>query len=150
MVNRSCIEGVPAEMQLGWEQESLLTSRVRDFMNKFGLLNPDEPYTTERLIQRDLLLEEEFNEYKDAVAAKDPIAKIDALCDIVFVAIGTALAEGWDFDAHYLAVCEANMAKERGTKSTRPNSGGFDVIKPKDWVGPETTHMNLMGHHPTS
>jgi hypothetical protein len=123
-------------------RESEPVAAVRDFMNKFGFL--DAPYTKERIAARHELLNEEMREYNDAVAAGDIVEQIDALCDIVYVAIGTVIAHGLDFDAHYAAVQKANMAKERGTKSTRPNSGGFDVIKPPGWVGPEDEHRRLI------
>ena len=46
----------------------------------------------------------------------------------------------WEMDEIQKAwdeVHAANMAKKRGVKEGREQSGGWDLIKPKDWRGPK-------------
>ena len=69
---------------------------------------------------------------------------VDALIDLVVVALGTLDAfqvdtyEAWD------RVLAANMAKEVGVKASRPNPLGLpDLIKPEGWTAP--THVDNIG-----
>lgn len=87
-------------------------------------------------------LEEEMRELKTATCADDVV---DALIDLCVVAIGTL--DLFDVEAHeaWDRVHEANMAKEKGIKASRPNPFGFpDLIKPSGWRGPE--HNDNLGY----
>ena len=82
-------------------------------------------------------LEEELTELQHAENAEDVI---DALIDLVVVAIGTL--DSFRVDAHtaWNEVLKANMAKKVGIKESRPNPLGLpDLIKPEGWVGPNHT-----------
>lgn len=90
-------------------------------------------------------LEEEIAELKDAFS--DPQLNIDnkmagiadALVDLAYVAIGTAVGWGINFDECWHQVHAANMRKERakpdGSNSKRGN--GLDIVKPEGWIGPD-------------
>ena len=60
---------------------------------------------------RKRLLEEEFNEYLKAEAENDFVEIADALADIVYIAVGTAVAYGILFDAIFSEVRASNMSK---------------------------------------
>lgn len=83
-------------------------------------------------------LEEELNETIKAYKDKDAEEVVDGLIDLCVVAIGTLDAFGVDAYKAWDQVHNANMEKEPGVKESRPNPLGLpDLIKPKDWVGPE-------------
>ena len=85
-------------------------------------------------------LNEELAEGWDAVDNRDPEEIVDALVDLVVIAIGTLdlfkvnAYSAWD------EVLRANLNKKRGVKESRPNPFGLpDLIKPEGWVGPDHT-----------
>lgn len=114
---------------------------VFEFHEKFGIEQPNSP----RQLPEDLakfrlgFLLEEIAEYSAALEAGDLEAQHDALIDLVYVALGTALISGFDFDTGWDRVQAANMAKERalpdGSNSTRFSK--YDVVKPKGWSPPD-------------
>jgi len=123
------------------EGPSKFVADVMKFMDKFGM---NGPLTPKQQRERMALLREEHDETQEAAERMDPVGYIDGLVDLVFVAIGNAIQAGYNFDAHWDAVVKANLAKERGEKPNRPGTGGFDVIKPAGWVGPEARHAELI------
>lgn len=114
-----------------------------DFHSKFGFHNGWTP-TIHNLEQRVKMMQEELFELADAITERDKVGIVDALVDLVYFAVGTADLLKIDFDAHWDAVQKANMAKVRGTKASRPDTGGFDCIKPEGWVGPEAKHEEIL------
>lgn len=79
-------------------------------------------------------LQEEIDEMKDAKSAEDIV---DALIDLVVVAIGTLDAFAVDGQQAWDEVLEANMAKKAGVNPSRPNPLGLpDLIKPEGWEAP--------------
>lgn len=93
---------------------------------------------------REKFLEEELRELRVARLAGDWNGVVDALVDLIVVAIGTVDLLGVDAGVAWDAVHSANMAKERGIKPTRPNPFGFpDLIKPEGWKAP--SHENNIG-----
>ena len=73
--------------------------------------------------------------------------QLDALVDLVYVAIGTALFHGFDFRSAWRRVQAANMAKVRAQKDGSDSKRGssFDVVKPKGWQPP--THIDLVANN---
>ena len=77
---------------------------------------------------------------------KDAEEVVDGLIDLCVVAIGTLDAFGVDPYKAWDEVLKANMQKEVGVKSTRPNPLGVpDLVKPEDWKAPshEGNHGKL-------
>lgn len=94
-------------------------------------------------------LQEELDEARAALelspeewAAKSkneskPAAVVDAMIDLVVVAVGTLDAFEVDTDEAWNRVHTKNMQKEPGIKPERPNPLGFpDLIKPAGWTPP--------------
>lgn len=88
--------------------------KVKEFMNAFGhpvldtpTLIEDEAWEAMRLG----LIEEEFNELKEAVAARDLVAIADALGDLEYVINGMALGTGIDLPAVVEEIHRSNMTK---------------------------------------
>ena len=90
--------------------------------------------------------QEELDETRNAYMVKDAEEVVDGLIDLCVVAIGTLDAFGVDPYKAWDEVLKANMQKEVGVKSTRPNPLGVpDLVKPEDWKAPshEGNHGKL-------
>lgn len=115
---------------------STITEDSLKMQIKFGMI--EGLRTKEKLDFRvNTLQKEEFEELKTAVKEMNAEEVVDALIDTIVIAVGTLQIFGVDVDKAWATVWHANMAKERGTKNTRPESGGFDLIKPEGWKKPD-------------
>ena len=87
--------------------------RVMEFHRAFGVKTPDSPEFPDEKIQalRVSLIEEELNELKEAIDAKDLVGVADALTDLYYVVVGAADCFGIDIDACFREVHESNMPK---------------------------------------
>jgi predicted HAD superfamily Cof-like phosphohydrolase len=129
---------------------------IIQFHEKFALTYDGPP----RALPDDLLsfryqfMHEELSEYDSASAvdviqeegvgpAADLAKQLDALVDLVYVALGTAYLHGFDFDEAWRRVHEANMKKVRaapdGSNSARKSS--HDVVKPPGWTPPDLSDL---------
>lgn len=108
---------------------------VKKWHRKFGF-HKDE-MDLDKLNFRMDLQTEEHDELAQAIYDKNPEEIVDALIDTIWIACGTLDLLGVDFDKAFKEVERANMSKERGIKPGREQSGGFDVIKPRGWKGPD-------------
>lgn len=114
---------------------------VKAFHEKFqvpmaavpSLLDPDA------LSFRLKFLYEELHEFEDSAKWQDLEGMADALVDLVYIAMGTALMMGLPWQDLWNNVQRANMtkrlAKPDGSDSKRGNP--LDVVKPPGWVGPD-------------
>lgn len=79
-------------------------------------------------------IQEELEEFHGAESLED---EVDALVDLSYFALGRLVEMGVVPGVVFDEVHEANMRKHRGELSKRPNSLGFDAVKPEGWTGPE-------------
>ncbi|QGH72159.1 MAG: NTP-PPase [Caudovirales sp. ctOwN3] len=87
---------------------------------------------------RILFLEEELNEFKQAVAENDLEGMADALIDLVYVAMGTSVLMQLPWQQLWDEVQRANMTKVRADDETQSKRGSsLDVIKPAGWKAPD-------------
>lgn len=120
-------------------KQSKYLKGVRQFHEKFELgydgpprLNPDMSSF------RISFMQEELDEYKEAIQNKDLTKAFDALLDLLYVTLGTAYLHGFPVDAGFEAVQEANMLKQRASSPVESKRGSsFDVVKPEGWVAPD-------------
>lgn len=71
---------------------------------------------------------------------------LDALCDLVYVALGTAHLQGFDFRAAWARVHKANMAKIIDDKATSAEHRmKLKLTKPPGWEEPD--HKDLVEDH---
>lgn len=82
------------------------------------------------------LIDEEVQELKDALAAKDTLETIDALCDILYVTYGLAVSAGIDLEPFWDEVQKANMKKALG-----PKREDGKQLKPEGWRPPNHSHV---------
>lgn len=123
---------------------STLVSDVYALQAKYGFNH--EPLNSEKLALRVDQVEEEFDELLQAFQDKDAEGMVDALIDITVFALGTLAIAGVDVEEAWQEVHMANMSKIRGTKEGRDHSGGWDLIKPKNWEAPN--HAGNLGFIP--
>lgn len=95
-----------------------------------------EPLSLGKLYFRGQLLQEELNEYLEAIYFREEADTVDALIDLTVVALGTLAILKVDIQKAWDEVHRANISKERGIKPGREQSGGFDLIKPTGWTAP--------------
>lgn len=132
---------------------------VVDFHNKFELRVAQSPQRlpeSEAFLRVDMMLEEllEFSRACRRAARsgtlqdeEEALAEAaDALVDLVYFVLGTAVQMGLPWNAIWDEVHRANMEKEPGDKRLKSKRGagrGFDVKKPDDWTPPDIVKAML-------
>lgn len=110
---------------------------VNEFMSAFGhpvLPAPAWPPEERRTLRRNLLMEE-IRELSAADSAHDMVEFADALADIIYIVMGTALEHGIPLDKVFALVHKTNMAK-LGPDGRPIYRGDGKVMKPEGWVPP--------------
>lgn len=134
---------------------------IQNFHEKFELVFDGKP----RVLPEDLakfrigFLMEELGEYcldnevaqrffttelkKYTAPQNIPLDKqLDALVDLVYVALGTAYLQGFDFNEAWRRVHEANMKKVRALRVIDSKRGStYDVVKPEGWQAPDLSDL---------
>ncbi|UIS73819.1 nucleoside triphosphate pyrophosphohydrolase [Pseudoxanthomonas phage PW916] len=142
---------------------------VFNFHAKFDLLRFEKPghLTKGKLRERIEFMQEELNEFVEGCGLvtmensdspgipvlsyeddgeQDLAKQADALVDLVYVALGTAVMLGLPWDWLWNDVQRANMAKVRGMTK---RGHAVDVTKPPGWQGPQTQRiLDLAGYNP--
>jgi len=137
------------------------TDDIREFHTRFGIAYEGKPRSLpyRELQNRIKFMRQELQEYEIAadelnfvlehrVNTFTPLtdeaeithllaSSLDALVDLVYVALGTAHLQGFDFDEAWRRVHEANMKKRRVTSTNADGSIKNGVSKPADWEAPE-------------
>jgi predicted HAD superfamily Cof-like phosphohydrolase len=87
------------------------------------------------------LIQEELGELAEAMALKDPVAALDALCDLRYVLDGTTLALGLHhaFPGAFAEVHRSNMSKLDADGNPVINEAGR-VVKSDRYRPPELHH----------
>lgn len=98
-------------------------------------------------------IQEEFDEFKKALAERNLADALDALIDLTWVALGTAHLMGLPFNAGWDEVVRANMSKVAATRADQSKRGyALDIIKPEGWRGPDIqavidARVNMIEEH---
>ena len=109
---------------------------IDNFHKKYGFEKNEKidiPNNSELINFRTAFLMEELAEYTNAITKKDAAGALDALVDIVYIALGTAWLFNLPFEKAWNEVQKANMSKIRAKDKTGKRGTKFDVVKPKDW-----------------
>ena len=132
---------------------------VKAFNEKFGILyqGPPRELDSELTLYRIRFMREELNEYIEAWQHGDIEKQFDALLDLVYVAMGTAIFHGFPWQQGWDEVQRANMSKVRATSTKESKRGStLDVVKPPGWCSPDIarvirfqTALWLAGEHDT-
>ncbi len=86
------------------------------------------------------IIEEETRETVEAIRAGDLAGTIDGLCDLIYVAFGTAVACGIDLEPFFNEVQRSNMAKLWPDGKPRHREDR-KVLKPPNWQPPRIKEM---------
>lgn len=101
---------------------------VQDFHRALGIPIGDSP-AIRRPELRAGLIEEEAAETVEAIHARDLVATIDGLCDLLVTAYSAAVEFGLDLAPFWDEVHRTNMAKR--------NSPAARLVKPPGWTPPD-------------
>jgi predicted HAD superfamily Cof-like phosphohydrolase len=87
--------------------------KVKNFMETFGQEVKDKPsFSSEKINSlRYDLIQEELEEFKEALKNNDLLEVADALTDILYVTYGAGHAFGIDLDKCFEEVQQSNMSK---------------------------------------
>ena len=115
--------------------ESPVIRDIQEFLTKFEMEYEGPPRHLPDHISavRSELLREELREYLRAVEQGSLVDELDALVDLVYVALGNAVLHGFPFEEAWKRVHAANMQKVRGVSKRGMK---FDVCKPPGWTPP--------------
>ena len=104
---------------------------IKSFHQKYGLDydGPPRELPVELQRLRRNRLWEELIEYMNAPSLED---QFDALIDLVYIALGTAYLNGFNFPEGWRRVHEANMKKIRAERPDQSHKPGF-VCKSVNW-----------------
>jgi predicted HAD superfamily Cof-like phosphohydrolase len=123
---------------------SNLVKDINEFHTKFELPQREIGKKPSRklLAFRLKFLMEELDEFAKAIQQDNMEEALDALVDLVYVAIGTAWLLNLDFAGAWKLVHEANMLKVRATDPTASKRGSdLDVVKPVGWEKPDIASL---------
>lgn len=131
----------------------MIISNIKDvleFNKKFDLADGDQDLLlNDKLVARlrFAFMAEELNEFMKAMIENDKVKMFDALLDLSYVAMGTALFMGIDpgqWEAGFKAVHQANMNKDKAHLDHGGDPVKMGVIKPAGWVGPENVLAEIL------
>lgn len=91
----------------------------------------------DRIWLREDLIDEERFEFSDAAQKRDLTAAADALADIIYVCIGTALEFGIPLAEVWDEVHRSNMAKVDPATGKVVRRADGKILKPKGWTPPD-------------
>lgn len=124
-----------------------LMADVMDFHRKFDLdyNGPPRKLKYELFEFRLKFMEEELEEFAHAQFIGDEketlVQQLDAILDLIYVALGTAHLMGFNSDilnGAWQRIQKANMAKIRVESAADSKRGStFDVVKPEGWMPPQ-------------
>ena len=103
---------------------------IREFHQKYNL----QPTQNNKELQESIIkhITEELNEYIKAQKEGNREQQLDALVDLVYVTLGTAYYENFDFDGAFKHIHSCNIKKiQKATKRSK-----WYVVKPEGWQPP--------------
>jgi predicted HAD superfamily Cof-like phosphohydrolase len=110
---------------------------VRQFHEALGVPVGDRPAVRDAELRARLLLEE-AGETVAALESGDLVGVIDGLCDVIYIALGTAVSCGVELEPFFREVHRSNMRKlGAGVRADGK------VLKPEDWTPPDIKGLLL-------
>lgn len=115
--------------------------QVRQFHRKYKFPAPDAPTIGELPLRlnRFQLMREELEEYLDACDEADLVKVADAIADLAYTVVGTAVAHGLDLQPLFAEVHRSNMTKD---------VGAFKPVKGHAFQPPRLAEEVLRQRHP--
>lgn len=97
--------------------------------------------TREERSLRDRLLDEEYAEYTEARINGDLVKLADAIGDMIYVLIGTALTYGIPLEDVWNEIHRTNMAKVDPTTGKVRRRPDGKILKPEGWTPPRIAEI---------
>ena len=117
-----------------------LLAQVRAFMVACGQASPQSgaPAVPKPDVKclREELIEEEYEELREAMKNDDMVEIADALGDLMYVCAGTAIAYNIPLDQVWGEIQRSNMDKIDFDLGRARKGGNGKVLKPEGWVAP--------------
>ena len=83
------------------------------------------------------LIIEEYNEFRDAVAAQDEVEQLDACMDLIWVTLGFCHMKGYDVAGAWNEVLKTNMEKVDPVTGKVKRREDGKILKPEGWKPPD-------------
>lgn len=83
------------------------------------------------------LVDEERNEFIEALADNNELEQFDAVLDQIVVLMGYGLSRGWNMNAGWAEVMRSNMAKIDPYSGTVRRRSDGKILKPEGWTPPD-------------
>jgi predicted HAD superfamily Cof-like phosphohydrolase len=83
------------------------------------------------------LVDEEREEFLEALVAEDEVEQFDAVLDQIVVLIGYGLSRGWPMNDGWAEVMRSNMAKIDPYSGTVRRREDGKILKPDGWTAPD-------------
>ena len=131
-------------MEKSRNSQELMCENVEAFSIKFGIpqleesgfLEPDD------MMFRLEFIQEEMDEFTEAYNERDLAGALDALVDIMYVAIGTAYMMNLPILDAWERVHHANMQKVKVKNVSESKRGSIhDLRKPEGWTPPDLSDL---------
>lgn len=112
-------------------------NEVREFHKAFNhpIKHRPTPATLDRANVRMSWIEEEIDEFIQAVEDKDIVEQADAMIDVIYFAIGTLVEIGVEPQSLFEIVQKANMSKLWDDGKPHYKNDG-KIMKPPSWIDP--------------
>lgn len=119
-------------MSMDWFQD------VKDFHQKFNCYIGERPAVPSKGTPqlRKNIIKEEYEELIEAMERGDLPEIADAICDLTYVILGTAVSYGMDVRPVWDAVQKTNMAKVGGGEREDGK-----ILKPDGWTPPPVKEL---------
>ena len=119
-------------------------NKVKDFMSIYGQeIKNNAEFPDKKIIELRLkLIQEELNEFKEAIKNRDIIEVADALTDILYVTYGAGHSFGINLDKCFDEVQKSNMSKLGKDGKPIYNENG-KVMKGPDYFKPDLSKFLL-------
>lgn len=111
----------------------MYSKKVKEFSKACGEIAPKPVFLNKEKI--DFLFQMVKDEFEELKVAKDGAEQADALVDMIYYVIDTAVKNGYNLDPVFDIVHQANMNKVINGKVTRRADG--KILKPLGWTSPD-------------
>jgi len=134
----------------------LSAQMVVDFHEKFGIQydGPPRDISLREALFREMRQQEETSEFVEARMRGDRTGQLDAIVDMIYIALGTAHLMGFKPEVIMEAferVHEKNMQKELSHEGNPSKYGtigvGRDIVKPPGWTPPDLSDLAYPEHN---
>jgi predicted HAD superfamily Cof-like phosphohydrolase len=110
---------------------------VEVFLSACGQKHPNFPSEPNELSDLYLkLIDEEYNEFAEAVSDNNDAEQLDACFDMMWVIIGYMKARGWDCETAWDEGAKSNLSKINPTTGMVFRREDGKILKPEGWKPP--------------